>query len=193
MNRALFATVAAAVLSLSLASAAQASDSYAFDPNHTNVLFHDNHFGFSSPSGHFGIKDGTLTLDEQDPAKSAVDVTIDTTSLVTGNPKFDEHIKSADSLDAGKFPTATFKSSKVEVTGKDTAKVSGDLTLHGVTKPVTLDVKLNKEGEHPMTKKKAVGFSASTTVKRSDFGVVKYVPDVADEVKIEIEAEAQAN
>jgi polyisoprenoid-binding protein YceI len=191
MKRVLFAT-AAVVLSVSLSAAALASDKFAFDPNHTNIIFHDNHFGFSSPSGHFGIKDGTLTLDEQDPAKSAVDVTIDTTSLVTGNPKFDEHIKSPDFIDAEKFPTATFKSTKVEVTGKDTAKVTGDLTLHGVTKPVTLDVKLNKEGEHPMTKKKAVGFSASATVKRSEFGIVKYVPDVADDVKIDIESEAQA-
>lgn len=190
MKRVLFATVAAAFLTLS-SMAAQASDTYSFDPNHTNILFHDNHFGFSSPSGRFGIKDGSVTLDEQDPAKSAVNVTIDTSSLSTGIAKFDEHIKSPDFLDAGKFPTATFKSTKVEVTGKDTAKVSGDLTLHGVTKPVTLDVKLNKEGEHPMTKKKAVGFTASTTIKRSDFGVTKYVPDVSDEVKIDIESEAQ--
>ena len=192
MKRVLFATVAAAVLSLSLGTAAQASDSYSLDPNHTNILFHANHFGFSSPSGRFGIKDGTLALDEQDPAKSEINVTIDTTSLATGMDKFNEHIKSPDFLDAGKFPTATFKSTKVEVTGKDTAKVSGDLTLHGVTKPVTLDVKLNKEGEHPMTKKKAVGFSASTTIKRTDFGVDKYVPGVSDDVKIEIESEAQA-
>lgn len=190
MKRVLFATVAAAVLALSVP--AQAADTYQFDPNHTNIIFHDNHFGFSNPSGHFGIKDGTLTLDEQDPAKSEVNLTVDVTSLVTGNPKFDEHIKSPDFLDAAKFPTATFKSTKVEVTGKDTAKVTGDFTLHGVTKPVTLDVKLNKEGEHPMTKKKAVGFTASTTLKRSDFGVTKYVPDVADDVKIDIEAEAQA-
>ena len=198
MKRILFATVAAAVLSLSVPafaadtadSQAPAAESYKFDPNHTNILFHANHFGFSSPSGRFGIKDGTLTLDEQDPAKSKVDVTIDTGSLATGIDKFNEHLKSPDFLDAGKFPTATFKSDKVEVTGKDTAKVSGELTLHGKTKTVTLDVKLNKEGDHPMTKKKSVGFSASTTIKRSDFGVDKYVPDVSDEIKIEIESEA---
>jgi polyisoprenoid-binding protein YceI len=187
MKRLLLASVTAALLSLPLA--AQAAESYSFDPSHTNILWHTSHFGFSSPSGRFGIKEGTITLDAEKPENSIVNVTIDTTNLVTGIPKFDEHLKSPDFLDATKFPEATFKSSKVEVNG-NAAKVSGDLTLHGVTKPVTLDVTLNKQGEHPITKKKSVGFSATTTIKRSDFGIDKYVPDVGDEVHISIESEA---
>lgn len=190
MKRLLLATVALAFM---LPFGAQAATtSYTLDPNHTNILFHANHFGFSNPSGHFGIKDGTLVLDDKEPAKSTINVTIDVTSLLTGVPKLDEHLKSKDFLEAEKFPTATFKSTKVEVTGGATAKVTGDFTLHGVTKPVTLDVKLNKQGEHPMTHKQAVGFTASTELKRSEFGVSAYVPNVSDEIKLEIETEAQA-
>ena len=188
MKRILLATAAIALLSLP--AAAQASESYQLDPNHTNILWHASHFGFSSPSGRFGIKDGKLSLDDQKPENSVIDVTIDTTSLVTGIDKFNEHLKSKDFLDAEKYPTAEFKSTKVEKTGDNTAKVTGDLTLHGVTKPVTLDVTLNKEGEHPMTHKKAAGFSASATIKRSDFGITMGVPNVSDDVEINIEAEA---
>jgi len=190
MKRLLLATVALAFMLPVGANAA--TTSYTLDPNHTNILFHANHFGFSNPSGHFGIKDGTLVLDDKDPTKSTINVTIDVTSLLTGVPKLDEHLKSKDFLEAEKFPTATFKSTKVEVTGGDTAKVTGDFTLHGVTKPVTLDVKLNKQGEHPMTHKQAVGFTASTELKRSEFGVNAYVPNVSDEIKLDIETEAQA-
>ncbi len=169
---------------------AQAADSYSFDPSHTNILWHASHFGFSSPSGRFGIKEGTLTLDEAAPEKSSVSVVVDTTDLVTGIAKFDAHLKSADFLDVEKFPTAQFTSTKVEVTGKNTANVYGDFTLHGVTKPVVLQVTLNKMGEHPMSHKQAVGFSASTMIKRSEFGIDKYVPSISDEVQIAIEAEA---
>lgn len=168
----------------------QAAETYNFDPSHTNILWHATHFGFSSPSGRFGIKSGTIMLDEATPANSSVDVTIDIKSLVTGISKFDAHLLSADFLDTGKFPNAVFKSTKVEVTGKDTADVYGDFTFHGVTKPVVLKVKLNKIGNNPMNNKKTLGFSASTVIKRSDFGVDKYVPNVSDDVRIDIEAEA---
>lgn len=187
MKRLLLATVTAMFL---LPLSAQAADTYQLDPTHTNILFHANHFGFSNPSGHFGITTGTLTIDDKDPSKDAVDVTIDVKSLLTGVPKLDEHLKSKDFLDADKFPTMTFKSTKVEATG-ETAKVTGDLTLHGVTKPVTLDVKLNKQGEHPMLHKAAVGFTASGMLKRSDFGISAYVPNVSDEIRIDIETEAE--
>lgn len=189
MKRFFLHSLTALVLSMPVVSA-HAAETYQFDPNHTNILWHANHFGFSSPTGRFGIDDGSVTIDEANPAKSSVDVTIDTNDLTTGIPKFDAHLKSKDFLDAEKFPTATFKSTKVDVTGKDTAKVTGDLTLHGVTRPVVLDVKLNKIGDHPMTKKKSVGFTATTTIKRSDFGITMYVPNVSDEVKLDIESEA---
>lgn len=169
---------------------AQAAETYNFDPSHTNILWHATHFGFSSPSGRFGIKSGTITLDEAAPQNSSVNVTIDIKSLVTGISKFDAHLLSADFLDTGKFPTAVFKSTKLEMTGKDTADIYGDFTLHGVTKPVMLKAKLNKIGTNPMNNKKTVGFSASTIIKRSDYGVDKYVPNVSDDVRIDIEAEA---
>ncbi len=179
-----------ALLLSAMPLAAQAApQTYTLDPNHTNILWHVDHFGFSSPSGRFGIKEGTLVLDEANPNNSSLNVVIDVNGLATGIPKFDEHIKSKDFLDAAKFPTATFKSTKVERDG-DEAKVTGNLTLHGVTKPVVLDVELNKIGEHPMTKVKSVGFSAETKIKRSDYGVSMYVPNVGDEVEIEIETEA---
>lgn len=187
----LFAT--AALLTVHTATAQAAPENFTFDPNHTNIVWHANHFGFSNPSGRFGIKEGHLTLDEQAPQNSTVDVVIDVAGLVTGIPKFDEHLKSPDFLDAAQFPTATFKSTKVEVTGKDTAKVTGDLTLHGVTKPVTLDMKLNQIGPHPMTQKKAAGFSGSIVLKRSEFGIDKFVPNVSDDVTIGIEAEVGAD
>ncbi len=189
MKRFLLAT--AAVVMLSLPAVAHAADSYQFDPMHTNIVWHASHFGFSSPSGHFGIKEGKLVLDEKSPDKSEVNVTIDASSLVTGFDKFDDHLKGEDFLDTAKFPEAVFKSTKVELSGDSkTAKVSGDFTLHGVTKPVVLDVTLNKMGEHPMNQKKTVGFSATTTIKRSEFGIEKYTPGVSDDVTISIEAEA---
>ena len=187
MKRLLLATVTAMFL---MPAVAHAADTYQLDPTHTNILFHANHFGFSNPSGHFGITTGTLAVDEKDPSKDVLDVTIDVKSLLTGVPKLDEHLKSKDFLDADKFPTMTFKSTKVEASGQ-TAKVTGELTLHGVTKPVTLDVKLNKQGEHPMLKKAALGFSASGMLKRSDFGISAYVPNVSDEIKIDIETEME--
>lgn len=180
----------ASVLSLGAFSAAHAAETYAFDPTHTNIVWHTSHFGFSSPSGRFGVTEGTLTLDEAAPQNSAVAVTIDVAGLVTGIEKFDAHLKSADFLDTAKYPTATFKSSKVELTGKDTANVTGDLTLHGVTKPVTLKIKLNKIGESPITKKKTAGFTGEIVLSRSEFGITQYVPGVADDVHIRIEAEA---
>ena len=188
MKRFLLAT--AAVVMFAMPVAAQAAETYHFDPNHTNINWNANHFGFSSPSGRFGLKDGSITLDDKTPANSSVNVTIDVNGLVTGIPKFDEHLKSPDFLDTAKFPEATFKSTKVETGSDNTAKVTGDLTLHGVTKPVVLDVKLNKQGENPMTKVKSVGFSGKTVIKRSEFGIDKYVPNVSDEVTIAIEAEA---
>lgn len=168
---------------------AMAAETYTLDPSHTSVWWHANHFGFSNPAGRFGITSGSVNLDEATPTDSKVEVTIDVASLATGLPKFDEHLKSADFLDAAKFPTATFKSTAITLTDKQTADVRGDFTLHGVTKPVVLKVHLNKIGEHPFTKKKTAGFSASTIIKRSEFGISQYVPNVSDDIRIDIEAE----
>ncbi len=172
-------------------SAARAAEKFTFDPSHTNIVWRANHFGFSNPSGRFGVQDGVVIIDESAPDNSTVEVTIDVGSLVTGIQKFDEHLKSPDFLDVAQFPTATFKSTKVELTGPDNraALVTGDLTLHGVTKPVSLDMKLNKIGVNPITNKKTAGFSGSIVLSRSDFGITQYVPNVSDAVTIGIEAE----
>ncbi len=181
---------ATALLAFTAPSASFAADSYKFDPNHTSVIWNATHFGASKPHGIFSQIEGTLTLDQADPAKSSLNVTIPTDKIATGIPKFDEHLKSKDFFNVTEHPTATFVSKKVEVTGKDTAKVTGDLTLVGVTKPVTLDVKLNQIAPNPMNKKETAGFSATTKIKRSEFGIKYAIPGVSDEVDLVIEAEA---
>ena len=177
------------VLILPFTTARAATETYTLDPTHSYVMWHINHFGFSSPSGKW-LAEGTLVLDESAPKNSKVNVTIPVTNMVTGIPKLDEHLQDSDFFDTAHYPNATFVSDKVNVTGKTTAKVQGILTVHGVSKPVTLDVKLNKMGESPITHKKTVGFTATTTIKRSDFGISKYLPGLGDEVKINIETEA---
>jgi len=174
---------------LMLSSTAEAADSYTLDPMHTSVTWTINHFGFSNPWGKFSMIDGTLTLDEQNPQNSQVSVTIPVDDMVTGIDKLDAHLKSKEFFDTTTYPTATFVSSKVTLTGKDTAKVEGTLTLHGVSKPEVLNVTLNKIGEN-MFKKKTAGFSATTTIKRSDFGITTYLPMLGDDVKLYVESEA---
>lgn len=181
---------AALLVSTLFAAPAFAAETYSFDPNHTAITWHANHVGFSNPSGKFVKVDGTVTLDEAKPENSAVNVTVAAGSLVTGLQKFDEHLMSKDFLDVAQFPNATFASTKVTPTGAKTAKVDGMLTLHGVSRPITLDVTLNKLDLSPVSNKKTAGFSASTVLKRSDFGVSYGVPGVSDDVKIDIEAEA---
>lgn len=163
---------------------------YKMDPSHTMVLFSWNHFGFSNPTANLGLGDGTIVFDDKDVSKSSVDVTLPLADLDTHVSKLDEHLKKADFFDADKYPNVTFKSTKVQAAGGNKYKVTGDLTVHGVTKPVTLDATLNKSGEHPMMKVQTVGFDATATLKRSDFGVGAYVPNVSDEIKIRITTEA---
>ncbi len=165
------------------------SGTYALDPTHTDVLVEWTHFGFSKPSAHFGISEGTLVYDADDVSKSSVEVSIPVTAIDTFVPKLDEHLKGADFFDAGKFPTATFKSTSVAAAGTNKLTVTGDLTVKGITKPVTLDVTVNGGGEHPMAKVPAAGFDATTTLKRSDFGVGAYAPNVSDEVQLRITTE----
>jgi len=176
---------------LALATAPVFAATYTLDPGHTQVVFAWNHFGYSNPTAQFGKVEGTLEFDQAHPTKSSVNVTIPLASVNSNVPKLDEHLQGEDFFDSAKFPDATFKSTKVEQgAAKDKLKVVGDLTLHGVTKPVTLDVTINKVGEHPMRKAAAAGFDASTTIKRSDFGISKYVPMVSDDIKIHITSEA---
>ena len=139
-------------------SAQAAPVTYKLDPGHTMVLFSWNHFGYSNPVADFGLGEGTLVFDEQHPAQSSVEVTLPLANLDTHVPALDKHLKEADFFDADKYPTVTFKSTKVQPLGGHKFKVTGDLTVHGVTKPVVLDATLNKVGPHPMTKAQAIGF-----------------------------------
>ena len=181
-------------LAVALASASVVSFAapvtYKMDPNHTDVIASWNHFGFSNPIAHFGQVDGAIVYDADNVGQSSVNVTIPLAGLDAHVEAFNEHLRSADFFDAGQFPTITFKSSKVEAAGDRKLRVFGDLTVHGVTRPVVLDTTINKIGEQPMAKRAAAGFDATTTIKRSDFGVGKYAPNVSDEVIIRITTEA---
>lgn len=171
-------------------NAVAAPMSYKIDPNHTNVIAGWNHFGFSNPIARFGQVDGVIVHDADNVGQSSVKVTIPLSGIDSGVPDLDEHLRSADFFDAEKFPTITFNSTKTEAAGDNKLRVFGDLTVHGVTKPVVLDVTLNKSGVHPLGKRAAIGFDASTTIKRSEFGIDKYVPNVSDDVTIRITTEA---
>ncbi|MBA2077139.1 YceI family protein [Rhodanobacter sp. PCA2] len=176
---------------LAAAATVQAAPvTYKMDPGHTMVLFSWNHFGYSNPTADLGLGEGTLVFDEQDPAKSSVEVTLPLSALDTHVPDLDKHLKKADFFDAEKYPVVTFKSTSVQPEGDKHFKVTGDLTVHGVTRPVTLDATLNRVGPHPMTKAQSIGFDATATLKRSDFGVGAYVPMVGDEIRIRITTEA---
>jgi polyisoprenoid-binding protein YceI len=167
--------------------AVQAGD-YVVETHHTRVLFSVAHMGFSTWYGDFtGVK-GTARINPADPAADALDVTIPTASVLTTNETLDDELKSPDWFDAAKYPTITFKSRQFTVIGPDKGQVTGDLTFHGVTRPVTLNVSFNGSGANPMTKTYTTGFEVSGKIRRSDFGVAKYVPIVGDDVTLIISA-----
>lgn len=163
---------------------------YTADPGHTRVTWSISHLGYSTYSGIFPAVTGTLVLDENDTSKSRVEVTIPVERVGTLDPDLDKHLKAPDFFDVAKFPTATFKSTGIRAVGR-TAKITGDLTLRGVTKPVTLDVTFNQAGV-AMDKLYTVGFDATAVIKRSDFGMTTYLPVLGDEVTLRIEAEFKA-
>jgi polyisoprenoid-binding protein YceI len=170
-------------------SAQAAPVTYKLDPDHTMVLFSWNHFGYSNPTANLGLGEGTLVFDEQHPANSSVEVTLPLAKLDTHVPALDEHLKESDFLDANKYATVTFKSTKVQPLGGQKFKITGDLTVHGVTRSVVLAATLNKVGLHPMSKAQSIGFDATANIKRSDFGVASYVPKVSDAISIRITTE----
>ncbi len=184
--------LSAAIFSAFLASQSASAEpvKYQLESNHAFVVWTASHFGYSDQMGKFPDVTGEIIFDEKKMSESSVDATIKIDSLVTGSDKFDAHLKSADFFDVKKFPTARFVSKKVTAAGKNKAKVEGDLTLHGVTKPVVLDVKINKKGTSIVTQKETVGFSATAKINRSEFGIDYAVPGVSDEVKLVIEVEA---
>jgi polyisoprenoid-binding protein YceI len=181
--------LAAFLITAAFALPASAADSYSVDPAHTYPNFEINHLGFSTLHGRFGATNGKIVLDAA-ARSGSIDITIDATSIDTGHAKRDAHLKSEEFFNVGKFSTLTYKATKLKFDGDKLTGADGELTLLGVTKPVSLAVTAFHCAAHPMTKKPMCGANATTTIKRSDFGLSAYVPAVGDEVKITIEVEA---
>ena len=185
-------------LSLGLAAAIASSVTlaapvdYKIDPTHTATVFSWNHFGFSTPSANFTDIQGTIKVDNAKPSNSSVEVTIPLSSVNTNVVALDKEFQEEAWFNAAKYPNITFKSTKVETKDKKHFKITGDLTVKGVTKPVVLDAVLNKQGEHPMAKVPAIGFNATTSFNRSAFGIGNYVPNVGDKIIVNITTEATA-
>jgi polyisoprenoid-binding protein YceI len=171
-----------------LSPAAVNAGAYTVEPMHTRVLFAVSHMGFTTWYGEFTNVSGTLTLAPKAVATSALDIKIPTDTVSTSNTKLDGELKSPVWFDAAQFPTIEFKATHIVKTGRDTANITGDLTFHGVTKPVTLHAAFNGAGVNPLSKQYTVGFNATGEIKRSDFGVKTYVPLIGDEVTLTISA-----
>ena len=187
----LFAGAAlAALAALPLVGAAEAADTYKLDPEHTNILFATDHLGFSKLIGQFQQFDGSFTFDGSSVAGVTVEVVVKTASIDTDHEARDKHLSSPDFFNVQEFPEMTFKSTGVESTGDKAAKLTGDLTLLGVTKPITLEVTFNKADASPMDPNVFIaGFSATGTLKRSDFGMQYGQGAIGDEVMLRIEVE----
>ena len=180
-----------ALFALSASTLATAAPmTYQIDVAHTQTYFTVNHMGFSNSTGAVRVKEGVLTFDDADWAKSKVDVTLDIASLQFGDKTWNEHMSAPKFFNVAKFPTARFVSTKVEKLSDTTGKVTGTLTLLGVAKPVTLMLTKNKVDKNPMSNKPYAGFSATGMLKRTDWGMNEYVPNIADSVAIRIELEA---
>ena len=178
------ASVPAAAQLAKIEPAKVEAGAYKVDPNHTQVLFGVSHFGFTTYYGSFADTAGTLDLDPAKPADSKLDVTVKTGSVSVPSAKLQDELKGNQWLDATQFPDATFKSTKVIKTGAATATVTGDFTLHGVTKPLTLQVTYVNAGPNPLSKAYTAGFEAKGKIKRTDFGVKTYAPLIGDEVEL---------
>jgi polyisoprenoid-binding protein YceI len=161
---------------------------YAIEPSHTQIIFAVDHMGFSIFRGFLSQASGTLTLDPAKLTATQLSVTIPIDSIHTTSAKLDGELTSADWLDAGHFPTATFVSTKVTPAPNGLAMVEGNLTLHGVTKPARMLAHFHGTGANPMSKATTIGFDGRLTVVRSQFGVTKYVPLVSDNVELTIAA-----
>lgn len=184
----------APVLAAALLAAAPAAwaepVTYEVDASHAQTLFSYDHLGYSTTWGMFSGWEGTIAFDAEDPANSSVDVSIPASAMFTGWEQRDEHFSSPDFLDAAANDMVRFVSTGIEVTGEDTAQITGDLTLGGVTRSVTLDAQLTQTGEHPQSGRPWIGFDATTTLLRSDFDAGAFAPFVSDEVEVQISLEA---
>jgi polyisoprenoid-binding protein YceI len=183
-------TLAAAAIALATTPALAAPEAYKIDASHSQIVFSYNHLGYSTNWGMFSGFDGEIAFDAENPAASSVTVGFPVRTMLTGWEARFEHFMSPDFFGAADDEMVTFTSTGIEVTGETTAKITGDLTLNGVTKAVVLDAVLNQASVHPMEGKPWVGFSATTTLLRSDFGVGAFAPFVSDEVAVQISLEA---
>lgn len=159
---------------------------YNVEPVHTQISFSISHFGFSNFSGFFSRASGTLQLDPAHAASSRIEITVPIDSVLTTSAKLDEELKSSDWFDAGQYPVATFVSTKISPLAAGHATITGNLTLHGVTKPIAPQAALVGSGTNPLDKSFTVGFQATGIIKRSDFGVSKYLPLVGDEAPLNV-------
>lgn len=175
---------------LAATPALAAPQAYALDPSHSQIVFSYDHLGYSTGYGMFSGIEGQIQFDPEDPAASSVTVSFPVKSMLTGWQARFEHFMSPDFFDATDDETVSFTSTAIEVTGEKTARITGDLTLNGVTKSVVLEAVLNQAGEHPMEKKMWAGFSATTTLIRSDYGLGAYAPFIGDAVALDISVEA---
>jgi polyisoprenoid-binding protein YceI len=181
------------LLALGGANAWADADTYSFDPVHTQIFFCTGHLGFSKPCGRLHVSAGNFSFDAKDWSTARVDVVIDINSLDLGDAEWESRVKSGEFLDAQRYPTARFISQRVEKTsdkyGTQTGVMHGQLALHGKTLKIDLPFTFNKVGVHPYTFKRIAGFSAVLKIKRSDFGIDRYLQVVSDEVELRIEAE----
>ena len=189
MNRIAKLSAALIIATAAATPAFAAPETYSVDGTHTFPRFSYSHFGMSTQLSKFDKTTGTVVLDKAAKTGS-VDITIDMKSVNTGYDTFNEHIQGEDFLDTAKYPTATFKSTKVNFAGDKPVSIDGNLTIKGVTKPVTLKVTNFLNMPHPMLKKDAIGADATVVIKRTEFNAGKYAPNVGDDVTITISLEA---
>jgi len=188
MNKMLLSTLAgAATLTASMMVNADV-ETYELDPAHTYPHFTVNHLGFSTMHGRFNTTSGTITIDKA-KGTGSVNIEVDVNSIDTAHAKRDEHLRGPDFFNAAEFPKMTYKSTKVTINKDNSAVVEGNLTIMGVSKPVTLNVEKMNCGVHPFNKKEVCGFDATATIKRSDFGIKYGLPAIGDEINMNIEAE----
>ena len=181
--------LAAALIAAPMAAQAE-PEAYVLDASHSQILFSYDHLGYSTTWGMFSGFEGEIAFDQEDPANSSVTVSFPVRSMFTGWEARFNHFMSDDFFGASEDEMVTFTSTSIEVTGENTANITGDLTLNEITKPVTLSATLNQVSEHPMENQPWAGFDATTQILRSDFNVGNFAPFVSDEVDIQISIEA---
>lgn len=165
---------------------------YVLDPDHGKITWSVSHLGYSTYYGQFAGLTGNLTLDPKSPEKSQLSVSVPLGGVITGSTRLNEHLAAPDFFDTTKFPTANFTATKVEPTSPTTARISGNLNLRGTVRPLAIDATFNQAGIHPVDQRYTVGFDGRAVIKRSEFGINAYLPQLGDEVTLRIEGEFKA-